>query len=226
MECTLRSLLDRARVNARLAGALLLVCLAPALQGNLGRFSNFNERVLAAHNREREALGIAPLRWDPRLAAAASHWAAQLTSIGYLVHSEDDPYNDDPEGENLWAGTAGYYSPESMVGLGVALGYLMDLVGGTPRGLRALGMVLGIGLGLLLLLFAFGLFLHLGRMIVTRLADLLFPLGVPLATPLSSLAGTFVWVVRLVEIPAFFGLFALLIASLYLLARLKRRVVR
>ena len=120
MECTLRILLNRARVNARLAGALLLVCLAPALQGNLGRFSNFDERVLAAHNREREALGIAPLRWDPRLAADASRWAAQLTDIGYLVHSEDDAYDDDPEGENLWAGTAGYYSPESMVGLWAA----------------------------------------------------------------------------------------------------------
>jgi rod shape-determining protein MreD len=32
--------------------------------------------------------------------------------------------------------------PEAMVGLGAALGYVMDLVGGTPRGLRALACAL------------------------------------------------------------------------------------
>ena len=98
----------------------MLVCLAPALQGNLGRVTNFDQRVLAAHNRERAALGIAPLHWDARLAADAARWANQLTDLGYLVHSDDDPYDPDPQGENLWAGTAGYYSPESMVALWIA----------------------------------------------------------------------------------------------------------
>mgnify|MGYP000932418740 CR=1 FL=1 len=116
MEYQLRSLLNRARFNARLAGAVLLACLAPAVQGNLGRTADFEERALAAHNRERAELGIPPLRWDNRLAADAAQWAQHLTDVGYLVHSDDDD-DDATEGENLWAGTAGYYSVESMVGL-------------------------------------------------------------------------------------------------------------
>ena len=39
--------------------------------------------------------------------------------VGYLVHSDDDPADPDPQGENLWAGTRGYYGPEAMVGLWV-----------------------------------------------------------------------------------------------------------
>ena len=108
------------RRSFKLAASLLLACASPLFQGNVGRLDNFQERTLAAHNRERAALGIAPLEWDQGLAADAAQWAQHLTRVGYLVHSEDDPYDPDPQGENLWAGTAGYYSADAMVGLWIA----------------------------------------------------------------------------------------------------------
>ena len=69
---------------------------------------------LAAHNRERAALGSPPLAWDPALAAAASGYAGQLARLGRLQHS---PRAARPgQGENLWIGTRGAYSLDAMVG--------------------------------------------------------------------------------------------------------------
>lgn len=104
----------------KIIGGLLLLFSTPLLQGNIGRVDNFPERTLAAHNRERAALGIAPLQWDDGLASDAAQWAEHLTRVGYLTHSPDDPNDPDPQGENLWAGTAGYYSADAMVGLWIA----------------------------------------------------------------------------------------------------------
>lgn len=101
--------------------ALGLAVLSPSLLATTGAQSgNFEGRVLAAHNRERAALGIAPMRWNEALARDAAVWGDHLARIGYLVHSPDKPDDPDPQGENLWAGTRGYYSLESMVGLWVA----------------------------------------------------------------------------------------------------------
>ena len=36
--------------------------------------SNLAARLLAAHNRERAAVGVPPLRWDPALAASAAYY--------------------------------------------------------------------------------------------------------------------------------------------------------
>ncbi|RVT94858.1 CAP domain-containing protein [Sphingomonas crocodyli] len=101
-----------------MAGAIALV--APLMQGATDLSTNFNDRVLAGHNREREALGIPALRWDNNLARDAAIWAQHLTEVGHLVHSPDEPLDPDPQGENLWAGTRGYYGADSMVGLWVA----------------------------------------------------------------------------------------------------------
>lgn len=109
-----------ARMKAvKLAGALALVLAAPLTQGATGLSNNLDQRLLAGHNRERDALGIAPLAWDEGLARDARAYADHLVRVGYLVHSEDDPADPDPQGENLWAGTSGYYGPEAMVGLWV-----------------------------------------------------------------------------------------------------------
>lgn len=94
-----------------------LLAMAPMLLGAVGRFTNIEERLLASHNRERESLGIEPLEWDEGLAVDAAKWAEHLTHVGHLVHYPDDPTDPDPQGENLWAGTRGYYGLESMVGL-------------------------------------------------------------------------------------------------------------
>jgi hypothetical protein len=105
------------RNSHRFAWAVLLTLSAPILSGAVDLTSNRELRLLAAHNRERSAHGIQPLRWDPRLAESASQWGEHLRKTGTLVHSVADPHDNDPEGENLWAGTRGHYSPEAMVGL-------------------------------------------------------------------------------------------------------------
>lgn len=103
----------------KLASTVVLALAAPLAQGATGLHNHFDERILAGHNRERSTLGIAPLAWDPALARDARAYADHLVRVGYLVHSEDDPADPDPQGENLWAGTSGYYGPEAMVGLWV-----------------------------------------------------------------------------------------------------------
>jgi uncharacterized protein YkwD len=105
---------------AKIAGILALALASPVIQGASDLHANMDERILAGHNRERDKLGIPALRWDPLLARDAEIWAQHLTDVGYLVHSPDEPLDPDPEGENLWAGTRGYYGPESMVGLWLA----------------------------------------------------------------------------------------------------------
>jgi hypothetical protein len=86
----------------------------------VGPRQNFEERLLAAHNRERDAMGVEALRWDPALARSARDWARYLARSGKFEHSPDSPWYSDPEGENLWAGSVGYYQPEAMVGLWTA----------------------------------------------------------------------------------------------------------
>jgi hypothetical protein len=109
------------RTNAvKLAGALALALAAPLAQGATGLDNSLAARLLAGHNRERASLGIAPLAWNKALEQDARVYAEHLVRVGRLVHSEDDPADPDPQGENLWAGTRGYYGPESMVGLWVA----------------------------------------------------------------------------------------------------------
>jgi hypothetical protein len=75
-------------------------------------------RLLAAHNRERARLGIAPLQWDPALAAAAASYGPALARVGKLQHSSRA--GRDGQQENLWMGTRGAYSPEQMVGYWIA----------------------------------------------------------------------------------------------------------
>lgn len=101
-----------ARIGSMLrAGALVL--LAPFVLGAIDNNVSFDARVLAAHNRERALLGIAPLRWNPALARDAERWASQLAATGRFEHAPSG--SGEPQGENLWAGTPGYYSPEAMV---------------------------------------------------------------------------------------------------------------
>lgn len=106
--------------RSRIAAAIALIAVSPVLQGGVGARQNFEERLLAAHNRERDAIGAAPMKWDPALARSAGEWARFLARTGRFEHSPDGPWWSEPEGENLWAGTVGYYQPESMVRLWAA----------------------------------------------------------------------------------------------------------
>jgi len=103
------------RKTARLAAAAALALAAPLLIGGTGRLTSLDDRLLAAHNRERGAAGIPALAWDPELAAEAASWGETLAASGAFEHAPDDG-DEDPQGENLWAGTRGAYAPEEMVG--------------------------------------------------------------------------------------------------------------
>jgi hypothetical protein len=98
--------------------AALLLC-SPLLMGGTTVRADFNERLLAAHNAERGAVGVQPLAWNDGLAAEARTWAHELATTGRFEHSPDEP-GKPVEGENLWAGTPRAFSPEAMVGLWVA----------------------------------------------------------------------------------------------------------
>lgn len=105
---------SKTRRAGRIAAALALGASSLLLSGNAGLRSNLDARLLAAHNRERSAMGIAPLAWNAALAADARTFGGELAATGSFGHSEEDP--DHPVGENLFAGTTGDYSPEAMVG--------------------------------------------------------------------------------------------------------------
>lgn len=104
----------------RLAGAAALVLAVPLLAGATGRLTRLDERLLAAQNRERDAVGLAPLAWDPELAKDAAAWAARLAAAGAIEHEEETGDAETSEGENLWQGTKGAFGPEAMVGLWLA----------------------------------------------------------------------------------------------------------
>ena len=85
---------------------------APAgLLLNLG--ASTEARLLRAHNRERAAVGSLPLRWDPQLQQAAATYARQLAANGRFQHASRESLQG--QGENLWMGTRGAFTPEGMV---------------------------------------------------------------------------------------------------------------
>ncbi|MES2496653.1 MAG: CAP domain-containing protein [Pseudomonadota bacterium] len=88
--------------------------IALMLLGNIAATHNLPERTLSVQNDERAKLGIKPLKWDKKLALSAEKWAKHLAVLGRLEHYPNDDADPDPEGENLWAGTAGHYSIEAM----------------------------------------------------------------------------------------------------------------
>ncbi len=97
----------------------LLAATVPLMMGSLGPRTNFNERILAAQNRERAKMAVPPLAWDDQLALGAFQWAAHLSRSGRFEHSPDNA-NETPQGENIWGGTPGFYLPETMIALWVA----------------------------------------------------------------------------------------------------------
>lgn len=102
--------------SIRRSAHMLLLVLSPILLGAEGLRDNFDDRLLAAQNRARYAVGEPPLKWDQELARSAQSWAKYLAQSGKFEHSKDKP-GTPAEGENLWAGTTGAYGAESMVGL-------------------------------------------------------------------------------------------------------------
>jgi Cysteine-rich secretory protein family len=90
-----------------------IVLIFPLLTGATNWPATFDERILEAHNKTRMDLGLEPLGWNSSLAQSAQKWADYLASSGRFEHAPENPYS--PEGENIWAGTKGYYPPEASV---------------------------------------------------------------------------------------------------------------
>lgn len=99
------------KAGRRFAAGMALV--APMLMGVSAQVSTFEERLLAAQNRERSALGIEPMQWNADLASDAQVWADYLAKSGQFEHAPR--YMRAGAGENLWAGTRNAYSAEQMV---------------------------------------------------------------------------------------------------------------
>jgi hypothetical protein len=104
----------------RIGAAAGLALAAPLLVGGTTRLSNLDARLLAAHNRERSSLGLQALAWDEGLARDAAAWARELARRGEIEHEDETGDAASAEGENLWQGTKGAFTPEAMVGLWVA----------------------------------------------------------------------------------------------------------
>ena len=104
------------KASAKLA---LLVAMMTCLTGMQGRTTDFENRILTSHNREREALGLPQLQWDAGLATRAQDWADYLAKSGKFEHSPNIP-GQPLEGENIWGGTKGAFFPEDMVGLWIS----------------------------------------------------------------------------------------------------------
>ena len=100
------------RFIAPAMGVLAIIGLtAPVLAQGRGDFAG---RLLAAHNEERDRSGLARLSWSSKLAQDAQDWAEHLSRTGTLQHADGKRRRN--MGENLWMGSAGYYSAEDMVG--------------------------------------------------------------------------------------------------------------
>lgn len=106
--------------KGRILLAAAITLSAPLMMGTIDRTENFDQRLLAAHNRERERTGVPTLEWDAALAADAKGWADALAATNTFEHSRADPSDPETPGENLWAGTRGAFSPEEMIGYWVA----------------------------------------------------------------------------------------------------------
>jgi hypothetical protein len=102
-------------VDRSILSAMLVLC-SPLLMGGTVARADFNERLLKAQNAQRAALHVPPLKWDDSLAKDARVWARELAVTGRFEHSPDSP-GQEPQGENLWAGTPRAFSPEAMVAL-------------------------------------------------------------------------------------------------------------
>lgn len=64
------------------------------------------QKILKEHNKLRAEVGIPPLTWSVKLANYSQDWANELKSMGCKFnHSKNNSY-----GENLFKGTAGYYT--------------------------------------------------------------------------------------------------------------------
>jgi hypothetical protein len=101
-------------VRIRMVLALLAAASASAPVSAQSFAAEFPSRVLRAHNAERARVAVPPLSWDNSLGTAAAAYAQQMAMSGRFEHSDRSLRRG--TGENLWMGTHGAFSIETMVG--------------------------------------------------------------------------------------------------------------
>lgn len=99
---------------AFLFSLMAAVAVASPAKAQSSFAASFPQRILAAHNAERIRAGVAPLTWDKELGTAAAAYATQMAITGRFAHSDRSLRRG--TGENLWMGTHGAFSVETMVG--------------------------------------------------------------------------------------------------------------
>ena len=99
--------------NLGLAAVALLTASGASADEQPG--NSFEAALLEEHNSARAELGIPALHWSRELEREAADWAADLARNGVLQHA--DVQRRHGAGENLWAGSSGYYDAHEMVGL-------------------------------------------------------------------------------------------------------------
>src|SRR5579863_4583483 len=96
-------------IRRGLAAASILVLSAAGADLPRG-LSPMASDMLAAHNAFRERVGLRPLAWSNKLAAAAQSWADSLLKRGKFYH-ESQPW----QGENLFEITGAIATPDDVV---------------------------------------------------------------------------------------------------------------
>jgi hypothetical protein len=74
----------------------------------------FRQVMLGGQNAARALVGLTPLIWDERLAAAARNYAMVLARSGSFQHARQ-PMDNSRQGENLWMGTRDAYRYDEML---------------------------------------------------------------------------------------------------------------
>ncbi|HVM22685.1 MAG TPA: CAP domain-containing protein [Sphingomicrobium sp.] len=95
-----------------IGGLLFALCSPPAQAQSFA--AAFPARVLAAHNAFRAQVGAPPMVWDSALGTSAAAYAQQMAVTSRFEHSDRRARRG--VGENLWMGTRGAFSIETMVG--------------------------------------------------------------------------------------------------------------
>jgi hypothetical protein len=91
---------------------------APGLPQASGDGGPHKRDWLAAHNLARAEVGLAPLAWSDALARDAQAWARHLAERGLYAHAS--PEQRRGQGENIWRGPKGYWSPSDTIGFFIA----------------------------------------------------------------------------------------------------------
>jgi len=79
----------------------------------------FHDIMLETHNKERSLQGLQRLSWDDGLARDALVWAQKLAKESKFEHAFKE-IGKKGQGENLWMGTADYFSQQAMVEMWLA----------------------------------------------------------------------------------------------------------